>query len=130
MAKNELSVSTYKILETLKCLNDQGYYALASGISKILTGVKDEETIRFANFRTFATLATFNPRKTGRAMNKLFIRGYINKIYNAELEIDYYAISMDGLFILNQYLKTHKKPYAKTTVKFKPSIIKTNNKGF
>ena len=91
MRQLRLNQTYYKVLLTLKLLNDLQYYPLNEGIFKILNGKVDEETRPFSAFPTFGTLShtqvrrsTFNPM--------LFRYGYIGKIFDSKAT-NYFFVS-------------------------------------
>ena len=59
MRQLRLNQTYYKVLLTLKLLNDLQYYPLNEGIFKILNGKVDEETRPFSAFPTFGTLSSY-----------------------------------------------------------------------
>ena len=57
----KLTISHYKILQTIQELNKMHLYPTAKGVNNILQGKRDNETKKYVDFKTYGTL------KIGRA---------------------------------------------------------------
>ena len=66
MKEVKLNQTYYKVLITIKALNDLHYYPLNEGIYKILVGVVDEDTKQFVDLDCFGTLISFTSKKVCR----------------------------------------------------------------
>ena len=63
MSKLKLTITHFKLLDTIKWLNDQGYYASNQGVYKITHGVYDKDTINFTGCPTFSTLVSYGSNR-------------------------------------------------------------------
>lgn len=118
-----LTVSHFKILETIKCLNDMHKYSTPKGVNNILTGKFDVETRQFASFQTFGTLISFHGRKICSYILNMVRRGYLAYIYDENTDGMYLYITEKGEEELFTFQKKHKEEYKKKTPKSKPEIV-------
>ena len=81
MKEVKLNQTYYKVLITIKALNDLHYYPLNEGIYKILVGVVDEDTKPFVDLDCFGTLISFTSKKVCRLTMMLYRYGYIGRIF-------------------------------------------------
>lgn len=125
MKQIELTITHFKILDTVRELNYRGMYPLSDGIYKIVAGIVDEETMDLMDLSTFGTLISFNSKKICRYLLMLKRYGYLNKIYNKNDDALYYAITNLGSDSLDKYHKKHKKPYIKKKRVIKKTILRT-----
>lgn len=125
MKQIELTITHFKILDTVRELNNKGMYPLSDGIYKIVAGIVDEETMDLMDLSTFGTLISFNSKKICRYLLMLKRYGYLNKIYNKNDDALYYAITNLGSDSLDKYHKKHKKPYIKKKRIIKKTILRT-----
>lgn len=124
MKNLSLTITHYKLLDTVKWLNDQHLYATALGIHKIVHGDIDEDTVQLAESPTFGTLISYGSKKVSRFLLALVRYGYLCKIYDKKTDELYLSITFDGREALEQYHKKHKKPYVKKKKVFKSQIVK------
>lgn len=121
---NRLKITHFKVLHTVKSLNDLGYYPLPDGIVKILNGELDEETLPFAELPTFGSIISYGSKKINRFILILKRYGFIAYILEKESEQLCFKITKKGLDELESFLKKRKKPYKKFAKKFKKTIYK------
>ena len=124
MKEIELTITHFKILDTVKELNSRDMYPLSDGIYKIVAGVVDEETMDLMGLSTFGTLISFNSKKICRYLLMLRRYGYLKKIYNKADDALYYALTNLGEDSLIKYHKKHKKPYIKKKRVIKKTILR------
>ena len=108
-----LTVTHYKILETIEFLNKKGYYPLAHGVRKILMGEEDEETLLFKDAPTYGTLISYPSKKISRYVMMLQRYHYLAKKYDPVSDKLYLMISDLGTSSLLKYSKKHKVNYKK-----------------
>ncbi|MCR5184759.1 MAG: hypothetical protein K6C32_01585 [Bacilli bacterium] len=124
MKNLELIITHYKLLDTVKWLNDQHLYATQLGIFKIVHGDIDEDTIGMMDSPTFSTLISYGSKKVARFLLALLRYGYLIKIYDKKSDMLYLSITFKGREALEAYHKKHKRPYVKSKKKFNPQIVK------
>lgn len=124
MKNLELTITHYKILDTIKWLNDQHLYATALGVFKIVNGEIDDDTKELTDCPTFATLISFGSKKVARYILPLVRYGYLIKVYDKPSNELYLSITFKGREELEQYHKKHKREYKKKEKSFKSQIIK------
>lgn len=124
MSNFKLSITHQKILDTVRFLNDNNFYPNQEGVYKILTGILDEETIPFKDINSFSTLISFNSKKVSRYILLLVRYGYLAKIYDKTTNDLYLKITFKGLEASEKFHKKYRKPYPKSTKKFKTTIAK------
>lgn len=103
-----LNQTYYKVLLTLKLLNDLQYYPLNEGIFKILNGKVDEETRPFSAFPTFGTLSSYTSKKVSHLTLMLFRYGYIGKIFDSKSNKLFFRITDTGEQFVEEFSKKHK----------------------
>lgn len=124
MTKFKLNVTYYKILETVSLLNKDGFYPLNEGIYKIVTGKKDDETLKFSHLPTYSTLISYPSKKICNLTLMLFRNKYLEKVYDSKSDELYFKISKLGQDCLDKYLKRKHNSYAKKSINKKPTIVK------
>lgn len=124
MKQLELTITHFKILETISSLNKKNMYPLSDGIYKIVAGIVDEETMDLINEPAFGTLISFNSKKVCRYLLAMKRYGYIKKIYNKEKDNLYFITTNLGEDALMKFHKRHKKPFVKHQRKFKETILR------
>lgn len=127
MAKKKtfvLSITHYKILETVFLLNKDSYFPLASGVNKILMGIDDKEVESFKDFPTYGSLISLSNKKLSHLVNMLNRHNYLTYKYDENTDEYYIAITNLGVSYLKDYLSKRKKPYPKKVANIKPTIIK------
>ena len=124
MKEVKLNQTYYKVLITIKALNDLHYYPLNEGIYKILVGVVDEDTKPFVNLDCFGTLISFTSKKVCRLTMMLYRYGYIGRIFDTQTKKLYFSLTNKGVEVTEAFLKTHKKPFARRNKNVTPTIVK------
>lgn len=124
MKELKLVITHYKLLDTIKWLNDKHLYATALGVHKIVHGDLDEDTVNLTGCPTFSTLISYGSKKVARFLLALHRYGYIIKVYDKKTNTLYISITLKGRESLKLYHKKHKVNYKKGSKKFKPEIIK------
>ena len=119
-----LTVTHYKILETVEYLNEQKYYPLSHGVRKILMGEKDDETLMFKECPTYGTLISYPSKKISRYVMMLQRYHYLNKKYDPKTDKLYLEISDLGVASLLKYRKKHKSDYKKKNCPKEVTIVK------
>lgn len=123
MKELKLSLTHYKLLDTIDWLNKKHLYASATGIFKIVHGEIDEDTVNLRDCPTFATLISYPSKKVARYLLALFRYQYIIKIYEKKTDKLYYSISALGIGSLEKFHKRHPQDYKKATKKFTHEIV-------
>jgi len=118
-----LTVSHFKILETLKELNDQKLYPTPKGVNNILMGKTDTETKKYIEIKTFGTLISFPGRKLCSYILNMVRRGYVGYIYDEKTDAMYLRITEKGEIELFTFEKRHKEEFKKKVSKHKPEIV-------
>ena len=124
MKEVKLNQTYYKVLITIKALNDLHYYPLNEGIYKILVGVVDEDTKPFVDLDCFGTLISFTSKKVCRLTMMLYRYGYIGRIFDTQTKKLYFSLTDKGVEATEEFLKTHKKPFARRNKNVAPTIVK------
>lgn len=110
-----LTVSHFKILETIDELNEQKDYPTAKGVNNILSGKPDEETKKYIHIKTFGTLLSFPGRKLCSYILNMVRRGYLTYIYDEKSDGMYLKITDKGKSELFLFNKRHKSSFKKKT---------------
>ena len=124
MKEFKLNQTYFKVLITIKGLNDLHYYPLNEGIYKILVGIVDEETKPFIDFDCFGTLISFTSKKICRLTMMLYRYGYIGRVFDAKTKTLYFSLTEKGENVTNIFLESHKKPFARKSKSTSPTIVK------
>ena len=124
MKEVKLNQTYYKVLITIKALNDLHYYPLNEGIYKILVGVVDEDTKPFVDLDCFGTLISFTSKKVCRLTMMLYRYGYIGRIFDAQTKKLYFSLTDKGIEATETFLRNHKKPFARRNKNVTPTIVK------
>ena len=124
MKEVKLNQTYYKVLITIKALNDLHYYPLNEGIYKILVGLVDEDTKQYADLDCFGTLISFTSKKVCRLTMMLYRYGYIGRIFDTQTKKLYFSLTDKGIEATETFLKTHKKPFARRNKNVTPTIVK------
>ena len=124
MKEVKLNQTYYKVLITIKALNDLHYYPLNEGIYKILVGVVDEDTKQFTDLDCFGTLISFTSKKVCRLTMMLYRYGYIGRIFDTQTKTLYFSLTDKGREVTESFLKNHKKPFARRSKNITPTIVK------
>ena len=124
MKELKLVLTHFKLLDTIKWLNDKRLYASAMGVYKILHGVIDEDTIDITDCPTFSVLISYGSKKVARFLLALYRYKYLIKIYDKATNALYFSITQLGRDALEKFRKKYKGQYKKQTKKFVHEIVK------
>lgn len=124
MKEVKLNQTYYKVLITIKALNDLHYYPLNEGIYKILVGVVDEETKQFVDLDCFGTLISFTSKKVCRLTMMLYRYGYLGRVFDTQTKKLYFSLTDKGIEATETFLRNHKKPFARRSKNVTPTIVK------
>ena len=124
MKEVKLNQTYYKVLITIKALNDLHYYPLNEGIYKILVGVVDEETKQFVDLDCFGTLMSFTSKKVCRLTMMLYRYGYLGRVFDTQTKKLYFSLTDKGIEATETFLRNHKKPFARRNKNVTPTIVK------
>lgn len=119
----KLTVSHYKILQTIGELNKLHLYPTAKGVNNILSGKRDNETKKYVDIKTYGTLISFPGRRFCSYILNMTRRDYLGYIYDKNSDAMYLRITEKGEATLIQYEKKHKSSYRKKEPHHKPEIV-------
>ena len=122
-----LTVSHYKILETVLLLNQRNLYPTPKGVNNILSGAGDDESQSYKELDTFATLISFPGRKLCSYILNMVRREYLTYVYDKKSDGMYLKITPKGEMELITYNKKHKYSHKKKRGTSKPQIVEINN---
>ncbi len=118
-----LTVSHFKILQTVKELNDIHKYPTPKGVNNILIGKLDIETRQYIDIKTFGTLISFPGRKLCSYVLNMTRRGYLAYIYDKKTDGMYLYVTEKGEEEIFVFEKKHKSEYKKKTPHHKNEIV-------
>lgn len=118
-----LTVSHFKILQTIEELNKLDLYPTAKGVNNILMGKLDKETRQYVNIKTYGTLISFPGRKLCSYILNMVRRGYLGYIYDKKTDAMYLRITEKGEMEVFSYEKKHKNSYQKKEPNHRPEIV-------
>ena len=124
MEKYQPSLIETKILLTIEYLNSLGYYPLPLGVTKILNGIIDEETIAFKECPTFQTAISYNSKKISKSIVILNRYNYVKKTFDKVTNELYLEITDKGKSYLLDFNKHHKINLTRHKKEFKVTIVK------
>lgn len=124
MKEVKLNQTYYKVLITIKALNDLHYYPLNEGIYKILVGVVDDDTKPFVDLDCFGTLISFTSKKVCRLTMMLYRYGYLGRVFDTQTKKLYFSLTDKGIEAAESFLSKHKKPFARRSKNVTPTIVK------
>ncbi len=124
MKEVKLNQTYYKVLITIKALNDLHYYPLNEGIYKILVGVVDEDTKQFVDLDCFGTLISFTSKKVCRLTMMLYRYGYLGRVFDTQTKKLYFSLTDKGIEATETFLRNHKKPFARRNKNVTPTIVR------
>ena len=119
----KLTVSHYKILQTVNELNKEKKYPTAKGINNILQGKLDPETRKYINLKTFGTLLSYPGRHLCSYILNMVRRDYLSYIYDKNSDGIYLRLTEKGEVAVYNYERKHKKEYTKKEPHRKPEIV-------
>ena len=120
----KLVLSDIKILDTVKDLNDNGFFPLPDGVYKMLKGIIDKETISFIDYPTFSTLISCKSKRISMSIMLLVRYKYLSKIFDPKTEELYLQITDLGKATLLDFHKHHKVKYIKKSKDVKTTIVR------
>ena len=118
-----LTVSHYKILQTVNELNKEKKYPTAKGINNILQGKLDPETRKYINLKTFGTLLSYPGRRLCSYILNMVRRGYLSYIYHKESDEMYLRLTEKGEIEVFNFERKHKNQYTKKEPHRKAQIV-------
>jgi len=118
-----LTISHYKILQTIEELNKMNKYPTPKGVNNILQGKLDKETKQYIELKTFGTLISYPGRKLCSYILNMVRREYLTYIYDEKSDAMYLKITTKGEGAVFLYEKKHKHSYTKKNPKVKPEIV-------
>ena len=118
-----LTVSHYKILQTVNELNKQKLYPTAKGINNILQGKLDPETRKYINLKTFGTLLSYPGRRLCSYILNMVRRGYLSYIYDKGSDDMYLRLTEKGEVEVFNFERKHKNQYTKKEPHRKAQIV-------
>lgn len=121
--KFKLTVSHYKIMETISELNKLNKYPTPKGVNNILSGKLDDETKQYLNLSTFGTLISFPGRKLCSYILNMVRRGYLNYIYDQKSDEMYLRITEKGEDELFRFTRKHNYSHKRKTPHHKAEIV-------
>lgn len=124
MKELKLSITHYKILLTIRWLNDQKLYPNQEGVYKIIHGELDEEVKKYLTCPTYGALLSYNSKKICRYILALTRYGYLTKIFDRETEDLYLTLTEKGKLAQEDYFHDHKIQFIKRRRLKKPTIVK------
>ncbi len=118
-----LTVSHYKILQTVNELNKQKLYPTAKGINNILQGKLDPETRNYINLKTFGTLLSYPGRRLCSYILNMVRRNYLSYIYDKNSDDMYLRLTEKGEIEVFNFERKHKNEYTKKEPHRKAQIV-------
>ena len=119
----KLTVSHYKILQTVNELNKVHKYPTAKGINNILQGKLDPETRMYINLKTFGTLLSYPGRRLCSYILNMVRRDYLSYIYDKNSDEMYLRLTEKGELLVFNYERKHKNEYTKKEPNRKHQIV-------
>lgn len=118
-----LTVSHYKILQTILELNKVKKYPTALGVNNILQGKLDPETRNYVDLKTFGTLLSYPGRRLCSYILNMVRRGYLSYIYDKKSDAMYLRVTEKGEAEVFNFEKKHKYSYTKKEPHRKLQIV-------
>lgn len=119
----KLTITHFKILDTVSSLNERHLYPNNEGIYKIVSGQDDEEARMYADLSTYGTLTSYNSKKISRLCIMLLRYKYLAYAFDRESNKLYFQITEKGKIALFDFHKRHKKAYVRPIKANKPTIV-------
>ena len=107
----KLTVSHYKILQTVNELNKVKKYPTAKGVNNILQGKLDPETRNYIDLKTFGTLLSYPGRRLCSYILNMVRRGYLSYIYDKKSDAMYLRVTEKGEIEVYNFERKHKSEY-------------------
>ena len=118
-----LTVSHYKILQTVNELNKSKLYPTSKGVNNILQGKLDPETRKYINLKTFGTLLSYPGRRLCSYILNMVRRGYLSYIYDKNSDDMYLRLTEKGEVEVFNFERKHKNEYTKKEPHRKAQIV-------
>ena len=118
-----LTVSHYKILQTVNELNKVKKYPTAKGVNNILQGKLDPETRKYIDLKTFGTLLSYPGRRLCSYILNMVRRGYLSYIYDKVSDDMYLRLTEKGEIEVYNFERKHKREYTKKEPHRKAQIV-------
>ena len=118
-----LTVSHYKILQTVNELNKVKKYPTALGVNNILQGKLDPETRNYIELKTFGTLLSYPGRRLCSYILNMVRRGYLSYIYDKNSDAMYLRVTEKGELEVFNFERKHKNKYTKKEPHRKAQIV-------
>ena len=118
-----LTVSHYKILQTVNELNKVKKYPTAKGVNNILQGKLDPETRKYIDLKTFGTLLSYPGRRLCSYILNMVRRGYLSYIYDKVSDDMYLRLTEKGEIEVYNFERKHKTEYTKKEPHIKAQIV-------
>lgn len=112
----------YRIFQTLKELNKDGYFTNARGIYEIFTGHVTAST--FSYLSTYMTLKNITSKKISMRLKLLLRKKYVGLIYNPDDEEVYYSLAPSGEIQLAKFTEKHSSPFKRFNANEKCNVVK------
>lgn len=119
----KLTITHFKLLDTVTVLNEQHKYPLQEGIYKIVSGQEDDESKAYKDIPTYGTLISYSSKKISRLCIMLLRYKYLSYIFDRKTNQLYLQITEKGKAALFDFHKHHKKTYCKVKKQIKPTIV-------
>lgn len=118
-----LTISHYKILQTVNELNKVKKYPTAKGINNILQGKLDPETRKYIELKTFGTLLSYPGRRLCSYILNMVRRGYLSYIYDKVSDDMYLRLTEKGEIEVFNFERKHKNEYTHKEPHRKAQIV-------
>lgn len=118
-----LTVSHFKILQTVNELNKVNKYPTAQGVNNILQGKLDPETRNYIDLKTFGTLLSYPGRRLCSYILNMVRRGYLSYIYDKKTDAMYLRVTEKGEIEVFNFERKHKNEYTKKEPHRKHQIV-------
>ena len=119
----KLTITHFKILDTVSYLNKQHKYPLAEGVYKIVSGQEDDESKSYKDVPTYGTMISYSSKKISRLCIMLLRYKYLGYILDRKSNELYLQITDKGRSALFDFHKRHKNGYCKVNKQNKPTIV-------
>ena len=118
-----LTPTHFKILLTVKYLNELNLYPTSKGVINILKGSFDSETILYKDLATYSTLISPSNRRFSSLINMLLRYNYLAYIYDRKSGGLYLKITNVSKPYIDEYLKKNSSSLKKKISQRKCEIV-------
>ncbi len=119
----KLTPTHFKILLTVKSLNEFNLYPTSKGVSNILKGRIDNETILYKDLPTYSTVISIPGRRFSAMINNLVRYNYLTYVYDKRSGGLYLKLTNASKILVDEYLKKHKLSLKKKISQQKREIV-------